>query len=1284
MLLWLIIALGRAAPVPEPLIPWIDWVQSETAEKRCVTVRDAPVCLWPGQLTADLTETGGTFTFLLWAEQPSAVRLPGGRGAWPQAVRADGVALALYERAGVPYADLPPGTHIITGTWRWDALPPRLLLPPDLALSALTARGQRLTRPRLDSDGALLLADSASAQTERLEMDVSRRISDGVPLRVTTRLDLRAAGGGREMDLGPALLEHTRPVQILSALPARVDPQGHLWVQLRPGAWSVEIEALHDGPAATLAPPDPTHAAWPDREAWVFVPDPEVRAVQLSGPPAVDPARTALPEDWRGHSAFLVEPKTPLKLEEIRRGEPVPSPNQLSLRRELWLDTAGAAFTVQDRFSGTMNQKWRLNIVSPGTAGHVAVNEVDQVITQSADGQGVELRAAILDMVAESRWPRQTEMPAVGWDADVHRLEAVLHLPPGWHLLAVGGADTVEGSALSRWTLLDLLLVAVLGFAFARLWRWPWGLAAVAAFAFTRHLPGAPVGLWLLALAAAAAHPRVGAGRARSMLQATHTLAGLALVAILIPLALREVRTAHAPATEKPAAGAQTYEEGMLNASADLLRSESVSRAPSKNKKYAEVQWQQDPAAVVQTGPGLPRWSWSQATLGWRGPVPSDHTLSLYLLGPVGFIVLTWARVLLLGALALRLLRGSLPKQLFTSLILLFLVSTPDDARAQMPSPELLSALEARLSKAPACAPNCVSSPKVSLEATESHLTLRAELHASAAGAWPLPGPAETWIPENISINGQNSPLMRREGVLYARLEPGVHHLEAIGALPPAPSLTLQWELPPQLLDFHSDTWRIEGIRADGSLDTSLQLVRLNGAPGASDDELQPWLQLDRQLDLGIPWRATTTFSRSGDLDRPISIKIPLLPGESVSDTEVEVQDGAVLISLGRGAREARWTSTLAERPELTLVAAEDAPWSESWQVRCSPVTACAVQGPPALRHLTDGQWSPLWRPWPGERLTLTTHRPGAVKGASVTVESAQLTVRPGNRLTESSLDLDIRASQGGTQRVTLPAQAELLSAAIDGQRTPLQLQGGQVSIPLRPGAQRAVLTWQEPSAVKLRYQPAAVRVEGTTANVEVQVIPPDERWIFWVDGPLWGPRPMLWLRVLLTAALAIALGRSRQTPLRTYEWLLLGLGSTQMPWLIVLPVAGWFVSYRARERSAPKTWWRFNLVQLTLIGWTLITLLTLYAAVHVGLLVEPSFQLRGDGSSADSLRWFADRVEGPLPAPTLWSAPTWTWQMAHLLWALWLGIRLSKWLPWSLRALRQGGLYKLPQHSGK
>ena len=57
---------------------------------------------------------------------------------------------------------------------------------------------------------------------------VFRKISDSVPLTVTTRIELDVSGDQREQTLQGALLYGFEPVSLASRLPARLDANGRL------------------------------------------------------------------------------------------------------------------------------------------------------------------------------------------------------------------------------------------------------------------------------------------------------------------------------------------------------------------------------------------------------------------------------------------------------------------------------------------------------------------------------------------------------------------------------------------------------------------------------------------------------------------------------------------------------------------------------------------------------------------------------------------------------------------------------------------------------------------------------------------------------------------------------------------------------------------------------------------------------------------------------------------------------------------------------------------------
>ena len=103
------------------------------------------------------------------------------------------------------------------------------------------------------------------------------------------------------------------------------------------------------------------------------------------------------------------------------------------------------------------------------------------------------------------------------------------------------------------------------------------------------------------------------------------------------------------------------------------------------------------------------------------------------------------------------------------------------------------------------------------------------------------------------------------------------------------------------------------------------------------------------------------------------------------------------------------------------------------------------------------------FHPLPGESLELVVTRPEAAQGATRAIDQVVLVRGIGRRSNESTLRLDIRASQGGEHALALPEGAELLSSSRDGEALNLRLQDGKLSLPLVPGANAFEVRWREP-----------------------------------------------------------------------------------------------------------------------------------------------------------------------------------------------------------------------------
>ncbi|RMG53375.1 MAG: hypothetical protein D6717_11175, partial [Gammaproteobacteria bacterium] len=515
-------ASNTGGDIPPALQPWQDWVLHDVQGWHCPhpPERAEPVsCQWPGVLELELDARGGRFSQRWQVYESGPVPLPGGEGLWPQQVRVDGKPVPVVPASGHPAVHLPAGTHRIEGRFQWHALPGRLPLSPAIGLLRLRIDGHEVPAYRRDANGLLWLGPTRSRaarpEADRVFLQVFRRIDDRIPVRIETRIHLRVSGQPREARLPLVLPEGFTPYRLHSSLPARLEADGQLRLQLRPGIWQITLLARSTGPVRTLALPAAT-APWPQEELW-SLDSGHYREAELGGGERVDPTQTELPPAWQKlPTRRMIPGKTRLELVELRRLSPEDRPDQLELRRSLWPDIHGSGWTVVDQMEGQLQRSWRLQQMPPLLLGRASANGRDRLITRLPEepAAGIELREGKLALMAVSRIEEDTAaLPANGWNTRMDRVSATLNLPPGWRLLATRGTEPVSGAWLQRWTLLDLFLVLITAVACLRLFGPAWGLVALLALGLAWHEPGAPHYAWLHLLAAAGLARVLPAGR---------------------------------------------------------------------------------------------------------------------------------------------------------------------------------------------------------------------------------------------------------------------------------------------------------------------------------------------------------------------------------------------------------------------------------------------------------------------------------------------------------------------------------------------------------------------------------------------------------------------------------------------------------------------------------------------------------------------------------------------------------------------------------------------------
>ena len=1261
-------------------------------------------------------------------EQPGWVQLPGDSRFWPQQVNVNDTAATVLrrtvadneqpatDRQQCPSLWLDAGRYEITGRFHWSSLPETLQVPQGTALLKLTRNGQFIHQPQMDGNGLLWLNkgdQNPEAVQDNVSFRVFRHVADTIPLVLTTRIQLHVSGQAREMRTGIMLPQGFIPLALNSPLPARLENDGTLRIQLKPGNWTLQLAARHQGPIDTLTMPSP-NGPWADEEIWVVEAHPELRVISIEGATAIDPAQTGMPGEWRNLPAYLMTPDTQLNLVMRKRGDSDPASERLQMDRTLWLDFDGGGYTVKDRISGELKSRSRLESTPVLQLGRVSSHGEDQFITQQpgATGPGVELRDGHVSLEAESRLqPEQLgAVPAVGWQFNPERLVTHLNLPPGWRLIEASGVDTASMTWLQRWTLLDIFIVLILTLSFGRLWGVTAGIVSLLGLVLVYHEPQAPRLIWLHVLIPIALLRVLPVGKIRQLTQWYRNLALLGLLVMILIFSVQQIRSALYPQLTPHCTPIHYAQNDMMVTTSDeVMMEKRVASAPlpamqSLGKSLSSYR----PDLKIQTGPGLPQWQWQQVELRWNGPVMAAQGLHLYLLPPLATRLLLVAGVVLVALMFVNLFsQGPLPRwrsdtgddSAATSLIVTLVCGTvlslllgfgAAPVHAEFPSPELLDDLYARLSEPAACAPYCTALDQFDIQADSQRLKLEMTYHSQVPSAVPLPFPLQQLSVQSVQLDGQTRiPLYRdQRQQLWARVPSGTHVITVHAPLPDSlQRLQLPVPMAAGMVHLTTPGWRIGGISNGQASHGPIELTRISDS---EEKKLQPgevpaFVQVERELVLGLDWQVQTTVSRLSQKGAAAVVEVPLLTGERVTGRDMTVKDNIAIINLPADTEHIRWQSSLEKSSQLELVAANSGQFSEIWRVNADRMWHVVGDGIPLIYRFQQGRWLPQWSPWPNERLTLTITRPEGIQGQTVTIDNSQLELSPGQRSTSATLTLNIRSSHGTDHTITLPPGAELDDVTINGRSQPIK-QNKQnkrvVTIPLVPGAQTIVLHWHEPQGVT--WLTRTPNINLGTAHVESHIILklPANRWALFAGGPVMGPAVLFWGVLLVILVAAVLLGKHAPTPLRWWHWLLLCAGLSQASLPALLPVVGWLILLGLRRDHHDKlsTPLRFNLAQSTLVVLSFIALLTILSAIQQGLLGLPEMQIAGNNSSAWNLRWYQDRSQGFMAEAWVVSVPMYVYRVLMLLWALWLASALLRWINWGWESFNCGGLWqKLP-----
>jgi hypothetical protein len=699
----------------------------------------------------------------------------------------------------------------------------------------------------------------------------------------------------------------------------------------------------------------------------------------------------------------------------------------------------------------------------------------------------------------------------------------------------------------------------------------------------------------------------------------------------------------------------------------------------------------------LYTGPAVPDWSWRRFFIRVPGPVDATKEISIYAVSPTVVRIVCAVRTVL--SLALTYLMGvflglispdtnrRIRKFLrlapaVAALALLTTLFTTRVASAEVPSDALLKELEQRLLSERCVPPQCSTIRSASFQIAGNRIVIRLVANSRGISSIALPGPLDDFQPEVVRVGGKETSALRRSesGFLELKLADGESSIEIEGELPAAPQFILHFADRPLYVSATAAEWDIEGISSSGYISDSLRFIAkikgattVNGEAKPSREGLVSWFDVNRELTLGDSFSVVTTVTRLGSTDYPITAELPLLEGEKVTSGVVRQDGSLATVSFGAGVQMVSFTGDLPKGDLFKYAATKRPRLSERFSVRCDATLRCDFEGIQPIRTVSSGVLGPVWQPYPGEEVTVRINPLISPPGSTAMVDKVQHEISWGSGLLQSELTISVRTTQQSMFSVRLPSGAELTSAKLNGSSGDGKTADGTHSFLLNPGNHELGLTYQLAWKAGFKETVPLIGLSSVSNNIHTVIKPSEDRWLLWTGGGYWGPSVVFWGKLIFVCLLCGLLGSIGLIPGGAGSGVLLGIGLTSLPLMLIAFPLMWLGALSLQEHFLkPREWFGSFFKKVLLIGIGIVSLMVLYYIVQIGLVLDPPMLVAGNQSTSAMLRWYVDHAPTVLPSPYVFSLPLWCWRVFSLLWAGWLVSALIGWLKKSAEVFRK------------
>ncbi len=440
---------------------------------------------------------------------------------------------------------------------------------------------------------------------------------------------------------------------------------------------------------------------------------------------------------------------------------------------------------------------------------------------------------------------------------------------------------------------------------------------------------------------------------------------------------------------------------------------------------------------------------------------------------------------------------------------------------------------------------------------------------------------------------------------------------------------------------------------------------------------------INREIYLAEKWKMKTTVYPLLQVpkNKITNLNVKLLEGESPLNSELEVVDGNIKISLGNG--NISWESNLTPVDKLVLENT-DKNNLENWTIYNENNWLYSHKGLSPISSNSSGKYKTIntWTMWPNEKVVLELALPKLIEGQETNVENFSIQTKRGNEPLVYDASFNINTSVGGRYIVNFEdKETESVQVFVNGVMIEDKIKEGVLALDLLAGKNQVKVTFKANKESFYQVAPN-IKFETPVTNASFKDDLKD-RWVLYAGGGDIRPIVLLWGIIATLVLVAGILTKTTKTPLGFLSWLLLLLGLSQTALVSVVIIVAWIVAFSFRDKlldycksESGFNVARFNRLQTGLGALTGIGLLTLISMVAVGLLQKPEIFITGFQSGANQLYWYVQSWNGVDKNPYVISLPLSVYHAMMLVWGVWLAFSLMSWLKWMWQEYSKGGYW--------